>query len=147
MTVRHNTKRRGAAQIEFVLSIMLIMFLIFWTWEMVMLVYTYSTLSNAAKEGVRYGIVHGSRNTICGADVNCAKEKVEAVVLDYAKMSFHDLSAISIDVSYDQDASGTELNVPPGRVTVDIAYTYVPYIKLPWSPPRIHASAHGRIVN
>ncbi|HEV2494256.1 MAG TPA: TadE family protein [Terriglobia bacterium] len=55
----------GQGQIEFVLSILTIMFTIFWTWEVVLAVYTYNVLSDAAKEGVRYAIVHGSNNQYC----------------------------------------------------------------------------------
>lgn len=58
-------REEGQGQIEFVLSILTIMFTIFWTWEVVLAVYTYNVLSDAAKEGVRYAIVHGSNNVYC----------------------------------------------------------------------------------
>ena len=56
---------RGAVEIEFVLSILTVLFTMFWMWEVVMAVYTYSVISDAAREGVRYAIVHGLKNQNC----------------------------------------------------------------------------------
>src|SRR5260370_27981377 len=44
---------RGAAQIEFALTILTIVFVMFWMWELVMMTYTMNVLSDSAKEGVR----------------------------------------------------------------------------------------------
>ena len=43
-------------------TLFLVTFLIF---EFCMTIYTYSVLNNAAREGVRYAIVHGSDNASC----------------------------------------------------------------------------------
>src|SRR5205085_12359791 len=53
----------------FVLSILTVLFVMFWTWEVVMAVYTYSVISDAAREGVRYAIVHGLKNQYCSGPV------------------------------------------------------------------------------
>ena len=68
LTRRKRKSQRGAAQVEFALSILMVVFLMFWVFEMVMVVYTYSVLSDAAKEGVRYAIVRGSEVLIAHHD-------------------------------------------------------------------------------
>jgi hypothetical protein len=146
--------------IEFLLSMMTVLFVLFWMWEGVMVVYTYNVLSDAAKEGLRYAIVHGPGNSNCsgpapsgsGACPDASATNVVNIVKDYASYSFHDLSAVTagctalaanqICVSY---PDGT--NAPPNRVRVVVNYNFVPYIRLPWAAPHIVAVAEGRMVN
>lgn len=158
MTARSKTYRRrrgfragdkGAVQIEFILSFLTVMFLIFGMWEMIMVVHTMNVLSDAAKEGVRYAIVHGG-----GGSTNCSGPspppecsspdttgtRVSAVVRDYAKLSMHDISAITISVTYPDGQI-----IPPSRVRVEVAYAFVPYTALNIRPT-LHAAAEGRIV-
>src|SRR6266704_4202288 len=60
---RASSKRdRGEATIEFAVSILFILVFMLGMIEIVMLLHTYNTLADAAKEGVRYAIVHGSGN-------------------------------------------------------------------------------------
>src|SRR5689334_5860226 len=94
---------RGQAQIEFALSIMFVFLFILGMIEMVMLLHTYNTLADAAKEGVRYAIVHGSGNAspsgpTTGSAFNppCTSGNssssitdVQNTVLNYAQLSFH----------------------------------------------------------
>ena len=139
---------RGAAEVEFVLSILTVLFVMFWTWEVVMAVYTYSVISDAAREGVRYAIVHGSKNSNCSGPVptgftacpDPSGANVKAVVRDYASYSFHDISAIVINVTYDT------YNASPGRVQVAVTYNFIPYTAFPFHP-RLKATAVGRIAN
>jgi len=139
---------RGAAEVEFVLSILTVLFVMFWTWEVVMAVYTYSVIADAAREGVRYAIVHGSKNSNCSGPVPAgftacpdpSGANVTAVVRDYASYSFHDISAIVINVTYDT------YNASPGRVQVAVTYNFIPYTAFPFHP-RLKATAQGRIAN
>ena len=139
---------RGAAEVEFVLSILTVLFVMFWTWEVVMAVYTYSVIADAAREGVRYAIVHGSKNSNCSGPVPAgftacpdpSGANVTAVVRDYASYSFHDISAININVIYDT------YNTSPGRVQVAVTYNFIPYTAFPFHP-RLKATAVGRIAN
>ncbi len=106
--------QRGASQIEFAISLLVAMFVIFWTWELGMALYTYNVLSDAAKEGVRYAIVHGASclhsnlngttpaNCYCagpngGAVTTCdgTAANVYAKVREYAVYSLHDISNLS----------------------------------------------------
>lgn len=116
----HRRKDRGQGQLEFILSLLTIMFTIFWTWEVVLAVYTYNVLSDAAKEGVRYAMVHGSNNcypsggttaqsstactsvtapTLCDGSTASAETtgaNVVTTVKCYAKLSLHDISGLTI---------------------------------------------------
>jgi Flp pilus assembly protein TadG len=138
----------GQAAVEFVLTFFAILFLIFWTFELIMLLYSYNVFADAAKEGVRYAIVHGAGNsassgpsTGTASDCTTNMSAVQNVVKTYAKTSFHDISGMTVTVCY---LDGT--NQSPNRVRVTASYPYVPYIRLGWAPPTIHAAAEGRIV-
>jgi Flp pilus assembly protein TadG len=134
-------------QIEFILSFLVVMFLIFGMWEMIMVMHTMNVLSDAAKEGVRYAIVHGDRNNSGYQSSSADVTAIEQVVRDYAKLSLHDISAISVNVCY-PPASGSGCdgsNAAPNRVRVDVAYAFVPYTALNIRPT-LHAAAEGRIV-
>jgi TadE-like protein len=134
--------------VEFAISIILVLFFIFCCWELLMAAYTTSVLGDAAKEGVRYAIVHGSGSTLCSgpapvtactdADANNVKNRVK----DYAKASLHDTSAITVDVSY-PDSN----NQAPNRVQITVTYTYLPYVNLSFFQPVLRTHAEGRIVN
>ena len=135
----------GAAQIEFVLSFLIVMFVVFWIFELSGAVYTYCVLANAAKEGVRYAIVHGTGNSGCnGPSSGCDSTAAGVVsrVRDYAGYTLHDVSGLQVNVTY-LDASSD----PPSRVNVQVVYPYIPYFILPWSAPNMVASSQGRIVN
>jgi hypothetical protein len=135
-------------QIEFVLSFLVIMFLLFGIWEMIMVVHTMSVLSDAAKEGVRYAIVHGGGNANCSGpsppetctNPDPTATNVVNVVKDWARYSFHDNRFLNVTVDY-PDAT-TEA---PARVRVEVAYNFVPYTALPITPT-LRAAAEGRIV-
>lgn len=147
MPLRGGTDR-GAVQIEFVLSILIVLFVMFAMWELIMVVHTMNVLSDAAKEGVRYAVVHGSRNINCSGpapppectDPDITGTRVGAVVLDYAKYSLHDISAITVLVTYPDLCS-----IPPCRVRVTVSYDFVPYTALNFRPT-LHGAAEGRIV-
>jgi hypothetical protein len=142
-------KARGATQIEFILSILTILFLIFAMWEVIMIVYTMNVLSGSAKEGVRYAIVHGGGNANCSGpnptpectNPDPAAARVVDVVKDYARFSLHDTTAISVTVTYFDS-----LIEAPARVRVEVSYDFVPYTALNLRPT-LRAAAEGRIVN
>ena len=149
--MRRARRERGAVQIEFIMTSLLILLTIFAVIEVCMGVYTMSVLGDAAREGVRYAIVHGSNNRVgsgnssngkCGG-VTCpdtTAANVVSVVQDYAKYSLHDTSAISVTVTY-MDTT----NEPPNRVKVEVSYAYVPWLTS--FSPTLTTSAQGRIVN
>ena len=140
---------KGQAMVEFVLSFMLLMIFVFLCFEMIMVLYSYNVLADAAKEGVRYAIVNGSNSgTPSGRSTGAATSdcstnvaNVKNIVSGYAGLTFHNMSALTVNVCY---LDGT--NVAPNRVQVTVHYNYVPYFKLGLTPT-INAAAEGRIVN
>jgi Flp pilus assembly protein TadG len=153
MTSETNRKRelgksRGQAQVEFVLSILFILMFIFGMLELVLLVYTYNVLADAAKEGVRYAVVHGTDSSNCsgpgGGGMSCTDSSganVRTAVQQYAQYSFHSVSSMTITIVY-PDAS----SVPPSRIRVLITYPYEPFFGLGWPTVTVNAAAAGRIV-
>ncbi len=150
---------RGEAQIEFILTLVTIMFVIFWMFELIMAVYATSVLSDAAKEGVRCAILHGtwqaspaaclpgnpSVSNPTGLPTNCPD--VTGLVTYYAKASLHDISGMTVSVSYPADTSPAPLNpcLAGNRVRVDVTYPLVPYFKFAVKPT-LHAAAEGRFI-
>ena len=139
-------EEQGSALLEFSLSIWTIFMVTFLIFEFCMTVYTYSVLGNAAREGVRYAIVHGSDSSACsGPGSGCADSvggNVTAVVNGYAGVSFHDTSGMTVTPSWPDGTS-----TPSSRVLVTITYPYVSYLAVPgFNPPTMHVTAEGRIV-
>jgi len=145
---------RGQAQIEFALSILFVFLFILGMIEMVMLLHTYNTLADAAKEGVRYAIVHGSNNTspsgptaASAFDPPCTSANssssiidVQNTVLNYAQLSFHNTSGMNVYVCYFDGA-----NTAPHRVGVVVSYPYQAFFGLGWPTLTVRAAAQGRI--
>jgi Flp pilus assembly protein TadG len=142
-------RQKGLAAVEFALTILLVMVVIFWAFEFIMLVYTYNVMAEAAKEGVRYAIVHGANNSsssgpATGAARDCTTNiaAITTLVQSYASTSFHNIAGMTITVCY---LDGN--NQPPNRVQVVVSYPFIPYASLGWIPPIINAAAEGRIAN
>jgi Flp pilus assembly protein TadG len=144
---------KGQAQVEFALTILFVLLLLFGIIELIMMIYTYTVLANSAKEGVRYAIVHGcdlDSGNCSGTCVfttsppNCTDAtgaNVQAWVVNYAKASLHDTSAMTINVTYPDSSS-----VVPSRVRVTVTYNYQPLFGMGWPTVPVHAAAEGRIV-
>src|SRR5215467_6188265 len=130
------TREAGQAQIEFALSVLTFLFLIFCCWELLMAMYTLSVLGDAAKEGVRAAIVKGSSgNVLCGDSKSanpCSGDpfSVKTTVTGFAQLSLHDVSAMTVNVNYLDNN-----NNPGSRVQVTVSYQYVPYIGLSFFKP------------
>ncbi len=132
--------------IEFSLSVWTLFLVTFLIFEFCMTVYTYSVLGNAAREGVRYAIVHGSDSTSCsGPGSGCSDtlgNNVTAVVKGYTSITFHDMTGMTVSPSWPDGTS-----TPASRVVVSISYPYVAYLALPgFNPPSMQVTAEGRIV-
>ena len=95
-------------------------------------VYSYTVLSDAANEGLRYLIVHSSDSA--GA---------QTTVQTYAAFTLHDVSKINISVSCNLDPGGC---VPPNRAKITVTYNYLPYVGFMKNPPTMTAFAEGRLV-
>jgi Flp pilus assembly protein TadG len=126
-------RQRGQSTIETALVVVVIFTVVFWIFEICMLMYTYTVITDAANEGARYAIVH----TNVVADDSRVKDRV----LTFAKLSMHNVNAISTTVTL---PDGT--NVPPNRVRVKVTYTYIPYLSLIGTPPHMSAYSEARMV-
>ena len=114
-----------------------------------MFIYTYATLTNAAKEGVRYAIVHGSSTgasvstTATSLSTPCstaATGSLLSTVQTYAAMSLHNTSSMAINACYpDGD------NKPGSAVQVSVSYPYQPIFGLRWASVTVSANSVGRI--
>jgi Flp pilus assembly protein TadG len=146
LVVREFSAEDGQAMLEMVVSLLVLMSFVFWLFELCMFTYTCSVLSNATREGVRYAIVHGTHSTICsGPDSSCADQSpyknVRAAVTSAASASMHDLSAMTVTVSY---ANSTAALGNP--VAIGVVYTYVPYVSLPGLQNKLTFSSQGMIL-
>lgn len=151
---------RGQATIEFALVIILLMVMVLSILEIVLLMNTYNVLADSAKEGVRYAIVHGANNTFkVGPTCPCVKldgppappgiaaedpSNTYGVVKTYAQYSLHDVSGMTVTVSYPDVAPA---NQPPNRVQVVVSYPYQAFFGMGWPTVTVNAAAEGRIMN
>ena len=138
-------REEGQAVLEFVASISVVMLLMLGLFELSMLAHTYSVLNEAVHEGVRYAIAHGTDSSVCsGPNAGCGDaspySNVQAVVKTAASASLHNMTAMTVTVSY------PELTAKPGSlVTVSVTYTYVPYVNLPGLATAMTLRSKGRI--
>jgi Flp pilus assembly protein TadG len=150
MSRTNNRKDTGQATIEFALTAVFVMVVLFGAIEMIVMIYTYTVLADAAKEGVRYAIVHGTGvgASNCsgpgGGGVTCSDStatNVKTTVSNYTKLSFHDSAAMTVTPTYPDSSS-----VAPNRVRVTVTYVYQPFLRLSWNTMTVYAAAEGRIV-
>jgi Flp pilus assembly protein TadG len=146
---RLRTGEQGQALVEFALTAVFMMVLIISIIEMSMLLYTYSVVADAAKEGVRYAIVHGSHNS-SPSGPTCPCSAIDGavgtgVVKSYAQLSFHDTTPMTVTVTY-PDSTNPPANQSPNRVRVTVSYPYQPFFGLGWPSVTVSANAEGRIV-
>lgn len=136
----------GQGMVETALSLILTLTVAFMLFEGAMLVYAYAVLNDAAREGVRYAEVHGTDSTNCsGPSSGCSDSSganVVNVVQQYAALSLHDLSGMTVSVSY-PDVSQSQ---PLSLVSVTIRYTYIPITQFLPISTNLTLTSQGRIV-
>lgn len=137
---------RGQAMLEFLISIVFLIVVILWTVQMMVFIYTYVALAAAAKEGVRYAIVHGALNNSgsrsgpdTGTTSDCA---TNITAVQTATRRAANYSTMTVNVCY---LDGN--NKMTSRVRVTVSYPIAAMFSLGWSPPTITAAAEGRIVH
>src|SRR5262249_2363948 len=138
---KRHSGNRGHAVVEFLLSIISLMIVIMWILQFMLLIYTYVVLAGAAKEGVRYAVVHGANN----GSPSSPPDTTNVVTLTkiFARFDGTNCAAGSpcITVSY-PDGS----NALNNRVQVTISYPFVSLFNFGWTPPTVNAAAQGRII-
>lgn len=78
---RRGDGRRGAQMVEFALTFMIFLVLVLGIFEGGRLVWTYSTLSHAVRQGSRLAVVHGKRNPYSDNDPITAAVRAQAIGL------------------------------------------------------------------
>jgi Flp pilus assembly protein TadG len=148
--VQHGEK--GQAAVEFALTVVFLMLLIVGFVELIMMLHTYNVVADAAKEGVRYAIVHGAANT-GGSGPTCPCAAIDGaagtgVVKTYAQYSLHDTTAMTVTVSYNPGGNNgaKACNLSPCLVRVAVSYPYQPFFGLGWPIVNVNAAAQGRII-
>jgi Flp pilus assembly protein TadG len=141
----------GQSAVEFALMISVLVLLLVGMLELTMFVYTYSVLADAAKEGVRYAIVHGA--SVSGATSGDASSapwpacttqasgSLLTTVQTYAAASLHHPSSMHVYACY-PDGS----NKPGNAVQVSVNYLYQPLFGLGWPKVNVAANSAGRIM-
>jgi Flp pilus assembly protein TadG len=135
---RVDTREHGQAAVEFALVVVSLVIVLISILEMTMFVYTYVALTNLAKEGVRYAVVHGSS----AANPSASSDVAKWVNTRFGSTSLHQLSGNNISVTYPDGNS----NSPGSRVQVTVRYPYQPIFGLRWASVTISANSVGRIM-
>ena len=141
----------GQALIEFALIGLFLILLIVGFLELTLMVHTYNVLADAAKEGVRYAIVHGSANT-GGSGPTCPCAAIDGapgtgVVKTYAQYSLHSTTPMTVTVDYNPgNDNKAACNKAPCLVRVTVSYPYRPFFNLGWPTINVYAAAQGRII-
>ena len=105
--------QRGSAIVEFTLVSLMFFALVFGLVEFGRALFAYSTVSSAAREGVRYASVHGS-----DSKSPASKEDIR----NYVLRKTVGLNYVTVGVSWQPD------NKPGGTVRVQVWYTFRPVI-------------------
>jgi Flp pilus assembly protein TadG len=116
---------RGQTYAEFLMVVLPTLLLIFGIISFAMTIYTYSFLSNAARDAVRYAIVHGSKST---------SPATSDAIQTFVRNEAQGLSQSSITVSScwnpqappNQCPGPTGNNAPGKAVSVTVSYSFHP---------------------
>jgi len=146
MKISPKKRQAGQALVEFAFVIIfLIVFLLSFI-EITALLYTYSVLADSAKEGVRYGVVHGTLSTTCngpgvaGVPCDAGAAGVKAAVTTYATVSLNNTAGMTVTPTYPDGTSK-----PSSRVRVVVSYNFQPLFGLGWPTVTVNAASEGRI--
>jgi Flp pilus assembly protein TadG len=119
----------GSALIEFAVSVGALMTLVFTLMEMCIVFYTYGMISDAARSGTRYAIVHGST---CTTASNTSCTATAAQINSYVQgLNYPNIGGATPQVSTTWPGTGNS-NAPGYPVQVQVTYTFP--IALPLVP-------------
>ncbi len=105
---------RGQTYAEFMAVVLPTLGVLFAIISLAMTVYTYSFVANAARDGVRYAIVHGSRSSSPASSSD---------IQSYVRNEAQGITPSSISVSTTWNPN----NSPGSTVNVQVSYTYHPF--------------------
>ena len=107
---------RGQSLVEFSLSALMLVLVMFGIFEMSRMLLVYTTVSNAARAGARYAIVHGAHSNSPATSAS-----ITTVVKNY-------LSAAPVNTSIATITASGYGGLPGTTVIVNVTYPYDPWV-------------------
>ena len=152
--MNYRKPERGQTAIEFLFTVLFVMLFVLGFLELVMLVFSYNVTADAAKEGVRFAIVHGTKSLSCNgpgdptdATIACDNTKagVKNAVTRYGDHSGQNIVNADITVTYANafDSTKPACSTPGCSVEVQVSHVYRPFFGLGWPSVRMHATSEG----
>jgi len=144
MRRRSKQRSRGQALVEFAFVVPIFLLLMFAIIDFGRYVYYVQVINNAAREGTRYAIVHGSKGipaTGPGSS-DASGERVKAVVRNYAIGVIGSAADLDIAPSW---PDGT--NTRESLATVDVTYRFRSLIPVIPIPPIEISGASTLVIN
>lgn len=115
--------RAGQTMVEFALSAMLLLLLLFGIMEMGLAVYNYNTVSSAAREAVRYAIVHSPTSAS-----PATTSQIQQLTINYAPAL--NLTPADISVSWPTDP-----HILPSQDDAQVTISYTYQFQIPFLSP------------
>jgi Flp pilus assembly protein TadG len=123
LRVRHEGgNEQGGTLIEFSVALLLVFTVLFGVFETGRLLFTFATLAEAARAGVRYAIVHGADRTGSGVNGPSSPSDYSQVTLVVQNLA----SAAGLSLAAPTVTYGANPPVPGTSVTVTVSYTFTP---------------------
>lgn len=124
---RRRSTQKGAAMVEFALTFVAILLILFGIMEFGRIIYSYNILACATKEAARYAIVHGSRS---GSPATAAAIETQ---LERWTIGL-DRSRINVATTWDPS------NTPGSVVRIQATYNVMPMTRMIFRNPLLLSS-------
>lgn len=139
-------QRAGQSLVEFTLTAFMTTITLLFIVEAGRMVIVYAAIANAAREGVRYAIVHGSSRSSGSGSTNAAgpgsnPTQVVSVIDNFAGIAPLTTSRLVVNVTYPGSS-----NAPGQSVNVTVVYPYDPLITFFPSGLRLGSASQGVIL-
>ncbi len=137
--------RRGQSLVEFSLTAFLTAVTLLFVLEIGRMLLVYTAIADAAREGVRYAIVHGSSRTAGSGQTNASgpasnPAQVLSVVKNFAGTGPLTIGNLIVSVTYPGSS-----NAPGQAVNVSVVYPYDPFITYFPATLRLGSASQGII--
>lgn len=120
-------RQRGATQVEMALSTFLLVMLLLVIVDFSRMMLVFTAVTNAARAGTRYAIVHGSDRSagtgVDGSSSSANYSQITTVVQNFAGTGLLDPSKLTIAVNYPDNS-----NSAGSRVSVSVSYPFRPLV-------------------
>lgn len=139
LPLRHRFfQEEGATVVEMALSMIVLLTMLFGLIEMCLALYTYHYVSDAAREGTRYAIVHGATCTVSGGSCTVTASQIQSYVQDLGYPGIT-TSAMTVTTTYSAYPAGGTCVAPGCNGPGDLATVTAQY-KFPLSIPFVPSS-------